>query len=146
MSIPSTHVAKTICKLSNWTTSDLRLQKLVYISHMCYLGETENDLVMEDFEAWTYGPVVPYLYHFVKGYGDKSIPNIFPRLGDVKKGTDEYNIIKRTVVETEDVTDSALVSFTHKKDGAWNRTLGNLRCNGIIPRQYILEEFNARSG
>ena len=96
MATSSINAGKTLCELSGWRISNLRLQKLLYIAHMYHLGRTDKNLVNENFEAWQHGPVEPNLYHYVKGYGADSIGNVFPRNGGVKKDDHEFDVLNGT--------------------------------------------------
>ena len=51
----------------------LKLQKLVYICHGRHLGFYAYPLIKERVEAWSYGPVIPIIYHQFKHYGNKDI-------------------------------------------------------------------------
>ncbi|MGA8142178.1 MAG: type II toxin-antitoxin system antitoxin SocA domain-containing protein, partial [Desulfobaccales bacterium] len=54
--------------------SNLKLQKLVYYAQGFHLVFYDTPLFSERIEAWTYGPVVPDLYHEYKSHGPCSIP------------------------------------------------------------------------
>ena len=54
--------------------SNLKLQKLVYYAQGFALALHGRPLFPERIEAWTYGPVVPELYHEYRGYGSDPIP------------------------------------------------------------------------
>ncbi|MEO5358754.1 MAG: DUF4065 domain-containing protein [Nitrospirae bacterium YQR-1] len=54
--------------------SNLKLQKLVYYAQGLYLIFFKKPLFEESIEAWTYGPVIPTLYHRYKESGAGSIP------------------------------------------------------------------------
>lgn len=54
--------------------SNLKLQKLVYYGQGFHLAFFDTPLFPETIEAWTYGPVVPDLYHEYKDRGPCSIP------------------------------------------------------------------------
>lgn len=54
--------------------SNMKLQKLVYYAQGLYLASNNKPLFNKEIEAWTYGPVVPELYHIYKGYGKSGIP------------------------------------------------------------------------
>ncbi|MBF0488293.1 MAG: SocA family protein [Nitrospirae bacterium] len=54
--------------------SNLKLQKLMYYAQGLYLITNGQPLFSENIEAWTYGPVVPDLYHKHKNYGAGGIP------------------------------------------------------------------------
>lgn len=52
----------------------MKLQKLCYYAQGIYMATQDGEpLFEEDFEAWTYGPVIPALYDEYKEYGWRSI-------------------------------------------------------------------------
>lgn len=51
----------------------MKIIKLVYIAHGWYLALTGKPLIKDYVEAWTYGPVIPDLYHEFKKYGNQPI-------------------------------------------------------------------------
>ena len=74
--------------------SNLKLQKLVYYAQGLYMAVYGKPLFSDKIEAWTYGPVVPELYHHYKEHNSNGIradknfnPSIINR--DTKKFLDE---------------------------------------------------------
>ena len=55
------------------TLNPMKIQKLVYIAHGWHLAIMEKPLIHESVEAWTYGPVIPDLYHEFKRWGNEGI-------------------------------------------------------------------------
>ena len=56
-------VAKRLGEQSDWSLSNLAMQKLSYIAHMVHLASFDGEpLVFGNFEAWDLGPVHPQLY------------------------------------------------------------------------------------
>lgn len=51
----------------------MKLQKLVYITHGWNLAITDQPLISDDIQAWQYGPVIPVLYDEFKNSGRNSI-------------------------------------------------------------------------
>ena len=144
MAVNVLSAAKIICDHSSWSITNLRLQKILYIAHMFYLGNHDGDaLVHGNFEAWDLGPVHPTLYHKVKIYGAGPIGNIFRRVDDVE---DESlrKVIASSVDDLSDFTDADLVGITHWDKGAWAKHY-RPGVKGIeIPNSDILEEFELR--
>ena len=70
--------------------SNLKLQKLLYYAQGLYLAMHEMPLFPESIEAWTYGPVVPSVYHTFKNHGASPIP---------------YDSIQCTPIGNEDIKD-----------------------------------------
>lgn len=74
--------------------SNLKLQKLVYYAQGLFMAAYGKPLFSDKIKAWTYGPVVPELYHHYKKYGSKGIcadKNFNPSIidEDTKKFLDE---------------------------------------------------------
>jgi uncharacterized phage-associated protein len=77
--------------------SPMKLQKLCYYAQGLYMATHNGALLFEeDFEAWTFGPVVRSLYHEFKHYTWKSIDEVY-ELPEI--GSEKLDCIK-TVVET----------------------------------------------
>jgi len=53
--------------------SNLKLQKLVYYAQGLYIAIYDEPLFVDKIEAWTYGPVIPNLYHYYKDNGSEGI-------------------------------------------------------------------------
>ena len=122
MPVSSINAGKTLCELSGWKMSNLRLQKALYIAHMYHLGTNEGvPLINETFEAWMYGPVEPILYHYCRFYGRRDIPNIFPIMSGVNKDQPEYKSLEKTIRMIEGISSAKLVGFTHSDKGAWKK-------------------------
>ncbi len=139
MSISVMSAAATACETRDWRLTNLALQKLLYLAHMKFLGETGDPLIKENFEAWKYGPVVPRLYHEVKKFGDKPIGDIF--FVDRNLSLPEHKMIKKVVLELADKTPGELVQLTHNPHGAWAAYYNPLIENLVIPNDAIKNEF-----
>ncbi|MFC0184306.1 Panacea domain-containing protein [Pseudarcicella hirudinis] len=53
--------------------SPMKLQKIVYFAQGVHLARYQKPLIDEAVEAWTYGPVIPSLYHTFKHLGNSPI-------------------------------------------------------------------------
>lgn len=53
--------------------TNLALQKILYFCHAWMLVEYKEPLVRHEFEAWEFGPVLPYVYRDFKVHGDGKI-------------------------------------------------------------------------
>lgn len=136
-------VSRRICELGAWNVSNLRLQKLLYICHMIFLGRTGKPLIDENFEAWMYGPVVPQLYQRMKAYGAKPVGDRFHNAEPLPPEVDA--IVTEVCDSLKQVGDSGLVSITHIADGGWDRTYTPNSKGGIITKENILHEYRART-
>lgn len=135
--------ARHMCERSDWTLSNLKLQKMLYLAQMLYMGEHHERLMDGTFEAWDYGPVLPTVYNEVKTYGSGPIRSIlFGRgaIGDEKRRAtldDAYD-------QLASKTAGQLVNITHWDQGAWakNYVQGGRRIT--IPDADIEAEYQAR--
>lgn len=146
MTVSVLRAAKHLAEKSDWTLSNLEMQKLLYLAHMFHLGRTGDPLVHGNFEAWDYGPVHPSLYHFAKVYGADPVQNIFYQVPDLPEGS-EREIIDEAYEHLGKVGPGRLVRATHRSNGAWEKNYDPNIKNQIIPNEDILREFrgiNAR--
>ena len=143
MAINVLRAAGYLAKKSNWTKSNLELQKLIYIAHMFHLGRYGAPLIEGNFEAWDYGPVHPDLYHHVKQFGADPVTEIaYP--ANLKKGT-EKKLLDEALDALSDRTGAQLIAITHWKDGAWAQNYIPEARGVVISNSDILEEYDKRS-
>lgn len=76
--MPAHDVAKYFVSLVDEEAGDsitnLKLQKLLYYAQGAHLALHNEPLFPEAIEAWTHGPVVPYVYRQYKQHGGEPIP------------------------------------------------------------------------
>lgn len=135
--------AKRLCKTSNWSVSNLKLQKLLYLAHMFHLGKYNKPLISGRFEAWEYGPVQPEIYQEVKIFGSSPVGNIFRFFQDIEEGT-EVELIDEAVKSLGDSPPGKLVAMTHWEKGAWASNYSSGARGIIISNEQIREEYLAR--
>ena len=137
--------AKELCRVSDWSLSNLAIHKILYLAHMIYMGRNNGELLIDDaFQAWDYGPVLPTVYHNAKVFGDKPVKNIFHRVPSIKEGSPQQEIILEAYENLCELSPGELVSITHWPEGAWARSYKSGRKNVVIPDEDILREYNER--
>jgi uncharacterized phage-associated protein len=142
MTISVLSAAKRLAMRSNWTLSNLEMQKILYLAHMFYLGRTKGEpLVSGRFEAWDYGPVHPDLYHRLKVFGASPVRNVFHEYSDIPDGP-QAAIIDEAYDSLGNAGPGRLVNATHRKGGAWSNHYipGQRHC--IIPNADIQKEYS----
>ena len=145
MAIAAFTAARTLCELSGWSISNLHLQKMLYFAHMVYIGRNNKEpLIREAFEAWDYGPVIPVLYHEVKGYGANPI-----RRGLYNEerifGSPEEAILKEAWENLSKKSVAQLIHATHWENGAWQKNFKRSVRGITIPNEDIFEEYKKRT-
>lgn len=145
MAVSALSAAKELARLSNWSLTNLQLQKILYLAHMVYMYQNEGaPLIVEGFQAWDYGPVQPSVYHRAKIYGAAPVGSIFLDVSNIDGDSKEAAILKQAYSELSGLTGGQLVHATHKKGGAWDKNYEPGRRNHPIPNDQILEEYKSK--
>ncbi|MCH9845266.1 MAG: DUF4065 domain-containing protein [Alphaproteobacteria bacterium] len=142
MSFPALRVAKTLSELVDWNITNLQLQKILYITHMFYIGrELGPKLIREEFEAWDYGPVIPVVYRELKSFGSSNILNIFTT-NRLKEDEIDYTFLREITNDLKEYTGGELVSITHHPEGAWHKCYKENVKGIVIPTEEIKNEYD----
>jgi len=118
------------CDAQGLNVTNLALQKLVYFCHVWSLIELRQPLVQHQFEAWEFGPVLPYLYREFKNFDRTPIVGrarrIDPRDGQRRivaytfdLATDSF--LRRIAAFYSRVRAADLVALSHVEGGPWHR-------------------------
>ena len=113
----------------------MKLQKLLYYVK-CWSLVAGQPLIDEPFEAWSYGPVNPDVYHRYKVHGNQPIPALgaAPQVHHdnlVNFIADSYNIYSA----------SELSRTTHTED-PWKHVISTGRQNGVIQENSIMKYYS----
>lgn len=142
MAIPAMTAAGFICKSGRFRVTNLALQKVLYLAHMLHLGDKGRPLIKGHFEAWDYGPVQPRVYHHVKAFGSKPIPDIF--WSHSVEDDNERETLRSACDALLNRSPGELVAITHWDQGAWARNYRPGQKGLVIPDEHIAEEYTAR--
>ncbi|MER8789987.1 DUF4065 domain-containing protein [Mesorhizobium sp. M0983] len=116
------------CARNDRTVTNLALQKIVYFCHVWSLIELNRPLIRHKFEAWEYGPVLPYLYREFKNYD--RLP-IVSRATQINPANGKHEIVPYNVdAQTESLLHTIaafysrlragdLVELSHAEGGPW---------------------------
>ncbi len=164
MSYRAAAVANSLLEMAwseNKTISPMKIQKLVYFAHGWHWALTNKPLIDERVQAWTYGPVIPSLYHGFKEYGTSSITDLLSAsmpepagrkisLGYPKVPSgDQYvtALLDRIWEVYGPLTAIQLSNMTHAENGPWKTALTKRSPGerGVeIPPQEIKSYFSSR--
>ena len=116
------------CEARGRQVTNLALQKLVYFCHVWTLIKVQEPLIKQKFEAWEFGPVLPYLYREFKDFDRSPITRRSQQL-DPSNGTsrivpysfdDKTSEFLRTVIEFYSRLGAGqLVELSHASGGPW---------------------------
>lgn len=143
MSITPFAAARCICDAGDWQVTNLKLQKILYLAHMIYMGEHNGEpLVNGNFEAWDYGPVQPDVYRKAKIFGARPIQDVFWEAAP--SGSEEIRVLNDVSDFLLGKSPAELVAITHWDGGAWAKNYVSGRRGIVIPSADIIAEYNAR--
>ncbi len=140
--LTSFQAAKISAEAVDWSVTNLRLQKMLYIAHMYYLGKNSKPLIGDAFHAWAYGPVLPTLYHELKVFGAKNIqPSAFDHVSDVSDDSDERLHVFGMANFLREYETTNLIGITHRSGAAWSKSYNPRIRNIEIPTAAIMQEY-----
>lgn len=109
--------------------TNLALQKVVYFCHVWSLIELRRPLIRHKFEAWEFGPVLPYLYREFKNYDRAPIVG---RARQIDPADGKHRVVRYSFdPETESLLREIagfycrlragdLVELSHAEGGPWH--------------------------
>lgn len=116
------------CDQNETELTNLKLQKLVYFCHAWHLVSFGEPLIKHTFEAWEFGPVLPYLYRTLSEYKDGPISGRLkkfdPHSGRQVEITYELeaktrSFLKKIVNLYSNYSAGQLVELSHIPNGPW---------------------------
>jgi uncharacterized phage-associated protein len=117
----------------------LQTLKLAYISNGFYLGAYDRSLIIDDVEAWKYGPVIRAIYARVP-YGSAKIENpLSPERAPLDP--QERGILDSVFEKYGKLSGVSLSSLTHRDGTPWDLTWKRFGQNAVIPRELIRDHY-----
>jgi uncharacterized phage-associated protein len=116
--------------------SNVALQKLLYFAHGLHLVQRKQPLVSGFFEAWTYGPVHPTVYHCFKSAGDRPITfraeGIDVLTGESKQlvaptAPEVLAVIAHVMSSFGTMSAGQLITVSHAKGAPWDHVVEGAR-------------------
>jgi len=134
--------AKTVGHHLNWEISNIRMNKILYMAHMLYMGKYEIRLIDADFEAWKYGPVIPEVYRRLKRFGKENIaPGALSDRNFVENGA-QAEYLKDSAEMFATIPWRDLVEMTHLKRSAWAKVyVANGEKRPVLRDEDIVTEY-----
>lgn len=116
------------CDSRSRSVTNLGLQRIVYFCHVWSLIKLNRPLVRHKFEAWEFGPVLPYLYREFKNYDRSPIvgraKQIDPTDGKHRIVTYDFDmetdsLLNQIVEFYSRLRAGDLVALSHAEGGPW---------------------------
>ena len=126
----------------------LELLKLVYIAHGYHLGFNGQPLVLEEVEAWQYGPVISDLYRAMKRYGGSFVREpvqvpFYLNTGD-SFTDDGLSVIRWVFNNYKQLNGIELSSRTHAPNTPWSITWHEYGKNAVISPDLIANHYREK--
>ena len=110
-------IVKYFCEQKEWKYSNLALQKLLYLTNVIYIGKHKEALMPERFQAWSYGPVCPPIYHKLKIFGANPVkPMTFIKKQNNIDNDREHEVCTTAVRLFGDMQPTDLIQLTHREN------------------------------
>ena len=162
MSYPAASIANELLDLASRagrSLTQIEIQKLVYFSHGWHLALRDQNLIDDQIEAWTYGPVVRSLYDAFKKFGSSQITekaadwrgspngssNCFPTIQSGSVGDDFYAraLVQGVWDKYGMIAPFKLVEITHLNGSPWQKAYSERQ--QYIPNEEIKAYFKELS-
>lgn len=129
--------------------TQMQLLKLVYIAHGWMLATSDEPLIVNQVEAWQYGPVIPDLYQELKYNGAKPITQ--PILSTATSFKEhEEQVIQFTFKNYGNFSAYQLSDITHAANTPWSQTFGkgNHIPDNLIANHYkeLYQKYSVQNG
>jgi len=117
------------CDGQGRAVTNLSLQKIVYFCHVWSLIELDRPLIRHKFEAWDFGPVLPYLYREFKSFDRSPIVSRATKIdsNDGRQRLVLYNfdsqtdsLLRKVVRFYSTMRAGDLVELSHADGGPWH--------------------------
>lgn len=128
-----------ISKCDNIT--NMKLQKLVYYSHIQFLITQNEPLINSNIEAWVYGPVIRELYQEFSRFSYKNITTQ-STLGNIANLTEnQKKAIDDILILYKDKSNEELSNKTHSEDPWQDAYQSSDWSENIISNESLLKYY-----
>ncbi len=133
--------------------TNLKLNKLSYISYGLALALYDIEIFQEAIQAWKLGPVIPSIYHEFKSYGTSTITidklsysysylddeKVYFKIDNDDKKVE--GVLKKVIENYDDMPISALIARTHEEGTPWYESYVEGVSNKIIHKECIKKYY-----
>ena len=105
--------------------TNLKLQKLLFYAQAENINESGSKVFTEEIEAWSYGPVVPSIYQWLKGCGAYPITSFDVETDASGLSSVETSFLCDVWEEYSKYSAIFLVKKTHEDGSPWSLAFKN---------------------
>lgn len=101
--------------------TNMRLNKLLYLSQVYYMHSHSTPLFSDNIEAWEHGPVVYDVYKKYKDCGSNKIKNVDTGYNEEEIDEETADFLLGLLIDTNKYSTSYLRDISHYYGGSWQR-------------------------
>lgn len=131
-----------LAKADDNTLTSMQLLKLVYIAHGWHLGLYQRPLILDEVQAWQYGPVIPRLYQHIRKFKGNPVTGPVGVQGDHEFTPQEESIISQVYELYGRQSGIALSRMTHAANTPWELTYEPGSFGTMIPNDLIEDHYS----
>ena len=118
-----------VAEESKLSLTNISLQKIMYFCHVWFLVSTGKPLIRHSFEAWEYGPVLPYIYRYFSNFEDKKLTSRITKIdmstgnkikASINVSDQEKSLIRNIINFYSQLSARQLVELSHTPGGPWD--------------------------
>lgn len=137
------HIANVILlKFGGQGLGPMKLLKLTYLAQGWMLGLYNKPLIVDDAEAWKYGPVYRDVYRHVAG--KSVVQNSLPSRDGQPLDQQEAHLIDQIHKIYGPMNGLQLSTLTHKSGSPWDVTYRKHGQNAVIPKS-LMQDYYGKS-
>jgi uncharacterized phage-associated protein len=121
--------------------TNMQLQKLVYIAYGFFAAVFNTPMFDDEIQAWSFGPVIPNLYHNLKKYGAGEVSSLLQTDTTIEKDSPEMRIIENVWGSYKEYSAQELSDLTHQDGTPWSAVWKKEKRNTKIPLHYIRSHY-----
>jgi uncharacterized phage-associated protein len=133
-----------LAKVDGRSLTPLQLIKLTYIAHGWMLALYGRPLIVDEVEAWKYGPVIPDLYQAMRRYGAAYVTKDLGTWGSwaaSQLDETEREFIQQVYRAYGHQNGVQLSRLTHQSGTPWYQTWNASGQNAVIANDLIAEYY-----
>lgn len=138
-------IANEFLKLNGGSMNQMKLQKLVYISHGWNLAINREPLVSGRIEAWDGGPVMRTIWNHLRDVGFNTTNSLMGRSKtepfEVVLSSDERAIIQHVWAKYGGYSGLELSEMTHEPGTPWSNAYFGKGRNSALSQNDIQQHF-----
>jgi len=135
-------IANAVCQKAvqlNMSPTPMQLLKLTYLAQGWMLGLYRQPLIVDDVEAWRYGPVFRDVYRHVAG--KSSVAGGLPARDSGDLDHLENDLLDQILQIYGKMSGLQLSTLTHTSGSPWDVTYRQFGQNAVIPKALMQEYY-----